>query len=1087
MNDSKMGSEVEESQADASRWFLGTELGERIRMLRHDGGTAAIDGELARRRVERWRNQEPLCRNGLWERRLAAGGITEEELRTVLGTPPEALRRAMGSAPSWAQEIEQAYAAPIAEPFAWPEREQQPERSPFLVLVEPLVRRSHERLLAGIRELVASFPEAPFETRTTAEALLGHLPAALGTLLSRVLVVELHAAGLEGRLAGDTPQQRFQDFVRGLRHREAALSILRHYPVLARRLVEQLANWERAALEMLRHLALDARDIRGHFTGAARMDRLVEAEGGISDSHRGGRSVFLLHFASGFRLVYKPRSLAVEAAFQRLLSWLDGRGFDPPLRTLEVLDRGDHGWVEFVNAAPCSSREEVRRFYLRQGGYTALLYLLDATDFHHENLIASGEHPVLVDLETLFHPSVRGRELRGVERLPGAPLGESVLKSGLLPQRTWGTRDNPGVDISGLGSRPGQLTPQAFLMPVERGTDRMRFERRQVEISGSNNRPRLEDAEVHLLDYAGELSEGFSRMCLLLQQQREALLAGDGPLAAFSEATVRVIFRHTAGYGTLLLEGLHPHALGDALERQRFLDNLWKGVDERPFLERLVPIELEDLYRGDIPLFTTRAGSRHLWTSSGQRLDDFFEDTGLQRVQRRLANLSSWDVERQRWILHRTLDVIRLAEPGGERPSYRVEEPDAPARREELLAAARRIGERLVGLSLSGPEEAHWLTLEYADPGGWRLAPAGPDLYQGLAGISLSLGYLGAVTGEASFTRTARLALRAQALQIEQDASQVRGLGILNGWGGVLYGLTHLGVLWGDARLLDQAERYLEKLPPLIAGDDILDVGIGSAGCLIALLALAEYRPSELLWRTARACGERLLDSAQRQTRGMGWLIPLAGHRALAGMSHGAAGIALALLRLAAATGDERFHRMALEGLEFERGLFSSSERNWPDLRAGAAEEAGPHGGGTHFMTAWCHGAPGIGLARLAGLPQLDDAQVREELAVATATTLERSFGQNHSLCHGDLGNLDFLLEAARSLRDESLERRVYRLARGILRGMDEQGYLFGLQRNQETPGLLVGLAGIGFGLARLAAPERVPSVLALAPARRNP
>ena len=35
-----------------------------------------------------------------------------------------------------------------------------------------------------------------------------------------------------------------------------------------------------------------------------------------------------------------------------------------------------------------------------------------------------------------------------------------------------------------------------------------------------------------------------------------------------------------------------------------------------------------------------------------------------------------------------------------------------------------------------------------------------------------------------------------------------------------------------------------------------------------------------------------------------------------------------------------------------------------------------------------------------------------------------------------------------------------------------------------ETPGLLSGLAGIGFGLLRAARPELVPSVLALEPPR---
>ena len=61
-------------------------------------------------------------------------------------------------------------------------------------------------------------------------------------------------------------------------------------------------------------------------------------------------------------------------------------------------------------------------------------------------------------------------------------------------------------------------------------------------------------------------------------------------------------------------------------------------------------------------------------------------------------------------------------------------------------------------------------------------------------------------------------------------------------------------------------------------------------------------------------------------------------------------------------------------------------------------------------MTAWCHGAPGIGLGRLASLPCLGELEMRQEIAVALETTRAQGFGYNHSLCHGDLGNLDLLL-----------------------------------------------------------------------------
>ena len=210
---------------------------------------------------------------------------------------------------------------------------------------------------------------------------------------------------------------------------------------------------------------------------------------------------------------------------------------------------------------------------------------------------------------------------------------------------------------------------------------------------------------------------------------------------------------------------------------------------------------------------------------------------------------------------------------------------------------------------------------------------------------------------------------------------------------------------------------------------------------------------------------------------GLGW--PGIGPRPLTGLSHGAAGIAWALAELAAATGRECYREACRGALAYERSLFSAAEGNWPDLRAGAGE--GPRSG---FSYGWCHGAPGIGLARLACLPLLDDPELPGEIDAALAATWRHGFGNNHSLCHGDLGNLDILLEAGRRLGRPDLLAGVARAASGVLRGIEEAGWLTGAPLAPEIPGLMTGLAGIGYQLLRLAAPDEVPSVLLLDPAR---
>ena len=141
-----------------------------------------------------------------------------------------------------------------------------------------------------------------------------------------------------------------------------------------------------------------------------------------------------------------------------------------------------------------------------------------------------------------------------------------------------------------------------------------------------------------------------------------------------------------------------------------------------------------------------------------------------------------------------------------------------------------------------------------------------------------------------------------------------------------------------------------------------------------------------------------------------------------------------------------------------------------------------PVEGPVSYATAWCHGAPGIGLARLGTLDELGDRATLDEIEAALQTTLGRGFGQNHSLCHGDLGNAELVLQAARALGDSRWQREVSRVSTSIAESLAHKGYLCGTPSSVATPGLMTGLAGIGYGLLRLAEPERVPSVLTLEP-----
>jgi len=307
----------------------------------------------------------------------------------------------------------------------------------------------------------------------------------------------------------------------------------------------------------------------------------------------------------------------------------------------------------------------------------------------------------------------------------------------------------------------------------------------------------------------------------------------------------------------------------------------------------------------------------------------------------------------------------------------------------------------------------------------------------------------------------------------------VRNLGAFSGLGGIIYTLAHLAVLWEDASLIDEAKALAADVPSLIDADNTLDVVGGSAGTIAALKVLNRISASQNLLNAAVLCGDRLLLKQQPQGRGVGWKTEVESSQPLTGFSHGAAGIAWALLKLAAWSREARFREAAESAIAYERSTFVAEEANWPDYRTGAGEaESAPR-----FMVAWCHGAPGIGLARIDSLQYMDDRETREEIRIALRKTVESNFGTNHCLCHGDLGNLDILLHAAHHVDNSWWSGAGKRLASETLAGIAERGCLCGsTQTYLESPGLMTGLAGIGYGLLRLACPERVPSVLVLAP-----
>lgn len=1070
-------------------WHLASTLTER---LSWDSSPGARDEGRGARRVEMWNELKAFGEEGrdltAW---LESAGLTLDDFTALLGETEPSLRDRRGDEPEWHRDFRRWWTATRTDGLQRLTGDLQ-----LLEWARPLLEGAVEELSQTLTARLADQTDPVFQDEHVLDRFLESVPLEeVHSTIQRTAVLELNVFRVEGRLNGDGPDERFADFCRRLSTDETALPLWREYCVLARMVATQLRFWIETRVELFEALAADLDAVRAEIPGASGVKRLESLEFGEGDPHRHGRSVGLVRFDEA-TVVFKPRPLAMDKAYIGLIEWLNGQGLSHDLRTAETLDRGDHGWVRYLESSQAVDREGARRFAWRAGALAAVLYALHATDFHFENIIACDDHPVLVDLETLLHSDKTDAvvKIEGSADATALALSMSVHSTGLLPNPLL-VRDDEGLhalDISGAAGHGGQQTPMP--VPTWEGseTDTMRLVKQYMEMDGEDNRPVGEDGDP--IDIAGDrdaVAAGFTETYEALQNGADELLADGGLMSAFERLETRHIARATHIYGTVLQESTHPDFLRDGLDRDRSLARLRSGHRDRPERAAMIDSEIAELTVGDVPVFTidTSTGTLYGGTPAvavGTR------EKPLEAVRGRIGGMNEDDRLRQAWIVDASLAATTMVGTEARWPNWSQPVPADPADSADFAAESLAVARRIQRLMIRGEDSMGWLGLDLIDERHWMLAPAPIGLYNGIGGIAHALDAVAAVTGDRSLAEDvtvlhdyivhrSRQTIEGLEQSELEPSADVTPVGAFNDIVGMIYALSHAAARHGRTDCADAAVDLLTVLEPLIETDRNFDVVSGCAGLIMGLESLEAVAPGRGAAELAVRAADHLVRSRTVFDIGWGWTSPANAGVALNGFSHGTAGIATALARLNSRHYREDYREAVAQALAFEDAGFDHDRGIWTDLRPDNP------GGGT-VMHAWCHGAPGIGLSRQLLLDTdghgLDPDALRADRDRAVAALYGSGwdgdpvtgFG-NHSLCHGDVGNLLILDAVARA---PEIRERLPRLWKAMLVGGAENGWLCGVPHGVESPGLLTGLAGIAWGLARKADPAQVPDLLSL-------
>ena len=910
--------------------------------------------------------------------------------------------------------------------------------------------------------------------------------------------------------------------------------LLLKYPVLSRIIGIYISDWHFFAGELIRRFSNDASMIQSRFFQNEIPGRITNIEFFLSDPHCKGRTVSIITFESGSKVVYKPKNQKVEECWFHLIQWLKVNGAPDTGIAPEVLDKGDYGWAEFIEYLPCKCVDEVRGYYYRSGSLLFLLTIFQATDIHMENIIAHGDAPALIDTETLMHPWLTNRIKKSLKQDNALSLGrrllrESTLSTGYLP--AWSSSGEfESRNVGGLLPQDEQIFATDSYIHVN--TDAMKKGPARYESKKTRHLPVCNGNEYSVIAYRDTLKQGFRDMYEYFMRVSANLLEPQGPVTCFKNSEVRYVARQTLLYMMLLNRSFSKGNLHDLDAWMRSFDFLTKAgnlSDSDTDNADIAESEKRTLNLLNIPRFHAEAGGRDLILPDGSKLKDFFSTSSYDQVIERIKTLDVFPLELNIKLIDHAFEnlfgnhVNHSHEPIRCRmadfiPEY-SEQPDQPDQqdqpsqsrqsrqsrqphqlRQSLLKHTLKLGEILCSAAVIHNGTAAWIgNTPLGESSRFNIDALAYDLYGGSPGTALFLASLYHKTGEDKYRDIALQGIMPLFQQLDQgDPEFIRkfGIGGGTGLGSSIYALMKISDFLCDSQCLSYARKAADLLCSLLdndkdpatekpaaekpAADDLaVDVIKGLAGALLGIISLHERegdpKHKDAAIRIAKMIIERQI--AHGDFRG-GWMHQR--HQPHIGFAHGATGIAYSLSRVFRIWPDKILLQSVKSAVEYENRYFSVAHGNWPDFKAMTR-----FGGEPQFPNQWCYGAAGIGIGRIGILDSIewDDHTLSRDIERACCLMEKLDLNRLDTLCCGLSAILELCILMENYGPGQKIPIQVSKVrdkvAGHMINRHTEHGFFqCGGGRDEMNPSLFTGVAGIGYQFLRFLDPAEYPSLL---------
>lgn len=450
-------------------------------------------------------------------------------------------------------------------------------------------------------------------------------------ILLPIIEHEVLIAKRSGALEGETSKKRYENFfIKDSAFTSLAQSVVFRYPPIFKMVDSLIKSTVNSCKSCLVHLM----DDQGHLANNGFIEKkdsleLVNILNG-SDPHLNQRSM-VLTFKSGKKVIHKPIDISPESLHSEFIEML-GLPYPYDLKTLKVFKRDkSYGWIKWEKHHACNRKSQIKNFYRRAGVQLAIADCLNYTDGHFENLIASGEYPILIDCECLFQnysvPERRSDQKKN-------------LLSTMLVQKPPTNRLHRGYSAA-LQAPPNFHHEVVLPFTLSDQTDELAVRYAGISQEKSHHCPLVQDHYFTIQDFIQEVIDGFSFGFDRILAKKEEILSNTDWWAKVGCVKSRTVIRDTLAYVYLLRRIQRPEACINETTMKDVLKSKLKD-------SKYTSYEIAELMSAMVPYFYHIPKEKHFYQGDGTRYHETFKKTGIEGLK---EQLKCWDEKYKRFAI----------------------------------------------------------------------------------------------------------------------------------------------------------------------------------------------------------------------------------------------------------------------------------------------------------------------------------------------------------------------------------------------------------------------------------------------------